>query len=136
MKGNDKSRDNPIAFEVEIKRLDDVLEDEELSRMKLMLFDVEGAEHSVLKGAINTIVDNRVPNIIAEINNGALNACLSSQMELRSYMGLYGYKTYFVNENDITFIPPTEDIHLKVSSDGEVNVENVFNVLFKHLTAE
>lgn len=135
MKANHKSRENPVALEVEIKRLDDVLEDEELSRMKLMLFDVEGSEHSVLKGAINTIVDNRVPNIIVEINNGALNQCLTSQMELRSYMGLYGYKSYFVNENDVAFIPPTEDIHLKVSSDGEENVENVFNVLFKHLTA-
>jgi hypothetical protein len=122
-----------------------------------MLFDVEGAEHSLLKGAINTIVDNQVPYIVTEINNGALKMCLTSQMALRSYMSIYGYEVYFLNTESADKIPPGEQISLKVDvvieqkgtptaenmerleewkKDSFGSCEYVFNILFKHLTAK
>jgi FkbM family methyltransferase len=132
MSGHPKTIETPLSFPVDIKRLDDVLEDEDVKRLKLMLFDVEGAEHSLLKGAINTIVDHKVPYIITEINNGALENCQSSQMILRSYMSLYGYKPYFINEHNLDLIPSTEEV--KIYADRERNVLEVFNILFS-LTA-
>lgn len=132
--GNSKTRENPVTFEVTVKRLDDVLEDEDVRNLKLCLFDVEGAEHSLLKGAINTLVDYRVPYVIAEINNAALEKCLTSQMALRSYMSLYGYRSYFINEDNLSPIPSSEEV--KIYADDTKTVQYVFNVLFKHLTAK
>jgi FkbM family methyltransferase len=144
MSGHPMTIENPISFPVEIKRLDDVLEDEDVKRLKLMLFDVEGAEHSLLKGAINTIVDHKVPYIITEINNGALENCQTSQMALRSYMSLYGYKPYFINEDNLALIPANEEVNLYMAAGGttvlavktnEDDIQVVFNILF-NLTAK
>jgi len=128
---NTKTKENPIVFKVSVKRLDDVLEDEDLSNLKLMLFDVEGAEHSLLKGAINTIVDNNVPYIITEINTSALAICQTSQMALRSYMSIYGYRPHFIDDAKADLIPTTEEV--VVEHEGH---RAVFNILFKHLTAK
>jgi FkbM family methyltransferase len=128
---NVKTHENPISFMVDVKRLDDVLEDEDLSTLKLMLFDVEGAEHSLLKGAINTIVDMQVPYIITEINNAGMSVCGTSQMALRSYMETYGYRAYLMDENGVSLIDPAKQVSVK---SGDLDV--VFNILFKHFTAK
>ncbi len=127
---NVKSKENPISFEVDVKKLDDVLEDEDLSRLRLVLFDVEGAEHSVLKGAINTIVDNLVPYIITEMNNSGLAQCNTSQMSLRSYMRVYGYEAYLMHDDRLELMPEKDVAKVKIG-----DLECVFNVLFKHLAA-
>jgi FkbM family methyltransferase len=124
---NVKTIAEPESYTVDVKRLDDVLEDEDLSRLRLCLFDVEGAEHSVLKGAINTITDNEVPYIICEINNPALEQCNTSQKGLRDYMAMYGYKTYLVQIDGVFEI--NKDFVIKQSD----YVESVFNVLFSRV---
>ena len=125
-KNNVLTMADPQTYEVQVKRLDDVLGDEDMSRLKLCLFDVEGAEHSVLKGAINTITDNNVPYIICEINNPALEKCHTSQKELRSYMAMYGYKTYLIEPHKTTEIAAGSDVMARVDE----HTETVFNVLF------
>jgi FkbM family methyltransferase len=128
---NTKTRENPSIIEIEVRVLDEVLEDEDVKRLKLCLFDVEGAEHSLLKGAINTIVDHKVPYIITEINNSALDKCHTSQMALRSYLSLYGYRSFFINEGSLEPIPESKEVKIYASE----NLQTVFNVLFK-LTAK
>ena len=128
---NVKTHENPISFIVDVKRLDDVLEDEDLSRLKLCLFDVEGAEHSLLKGAINTIVDNQAPYVITEMQNPGMTACGTSQMSVRAYMATYGYTAYLMNEDGIELIDAKKQITIK-----QDDIEIGFNILFKHLTAK
>lgn len=129
--GNVKTQANPIVFNVEVKRLDDVLADEDLSKLKLMLFDVEGAEHALLKGAVNTLVDY-TPYVITEINNSALTYCQTSQMALRSFMSLLGYTPFSVDFTKVDPMEPTEFVKFKDNEDNEC----VFNILFKHITAQ
>jgi FkbM family methyltransferase len=125
---NVKTIANPESYQIEVKRLDDVMEDKNLERLKLCLFDVEGAEHSLLKGAINTIVDNTVPYIVCEINNPALEICGTSQKELRSYMEMYGYKMYLLEQGGTIEVSNIKDLSLKHEEQ-----EVVFNVLFSRM---
>lgn len=113
---NTKSKENPKVVSVDVKTIDSFFPDG-LDRLKLIMLDAEGSEHSIIKGGINTIADSEVPFIICEINNFALSQCQTSQMSLRSYLSMYGFTPYVVNENDVggvgndvvmAFIPGTE----------------------------
>jgi FkbM family methyltransferase len=125
---NEKTRSAKLTAETQVKRLDDVLEDEELSALKLILFDMEGSEHSALKGAINTIADNDVPYIICEVNEFALKQCGSSQEQMRDFLSMYGYVPYLIG--DVTGDQLREISHNQhvVLTDDVGSI--VFNVLF------
>jgi hypothetical protein len=90
------------------------------------MLDAEGSEHSILKGGINTIIDSEVPFIICEINDLALDRCGTSQMNLRSYLSVYGFTPYAMNEEKVV------DVHKdKVKAfTPDLKQEVVFNMLF------
>ena len=122
---NVKSQANPTIENVEVKTIDSLFPDG-IENLKLLMLDAEGSEHSIIKGGINTIADSETPYIICEINNFAMNRCMTSQLSLRSYLSMYGYKPYVMNEKEVidvgkdevkAFIPDTEQ-------------EVVFNMLF------
>ena len=123
---NYKTQENKQVISTEVKTIDDFLENEDLNRLKVLMLDAEGSEHAILRGGINTIVDNDVPFIICEINNFALKQCMTSQISLRNYLSMYGFTGYVMNEDSLVdcikdevkaFIPDTEQ-------------EVVFNMLF------
>jgi FkbM family methyltransferase len=122
---NTKSQENPLIENVEVKTIDSLFPDG-IENLKLLMLDAEGSEHSIIKGGINTIADSETPYIICEINNFALRQCMTSQLSLRSYLSMYGFKPYVMNEDKVVdvgngeakaFIPDTEQ-------------EIVFNMLF------
>ena len=121
---NIKTQQERQAIKVEIKTIDSI--DLDFSNLKLLMLDAEGAEHSILKGAINTIVDYDVPYIICEINNYALKQCQTSQMALRSYLSIYGFQGYIVNDNDVT---EAERGELSLTIPG-IDMDIVFNMFF------
>jgi hypothetical protein len=43
-------------------------------------------------------------------------------------MSLYGYRSYFINEDNTALIPPTEEVKIYVEGDSGMQV--VFNILF------
>ena len=125
---NIKTIAEKITITSEIKKLDDVLEDEDLSKLKLILFDMEGFEYHALKGAVNILADSNVPYIICEVNNDALHQCGVSQLVLKDFLRLCGYKAFLIH--DYTGESPTE-----ISSDKTIHAACgstyvVFNVLF------
>ena len=122
---NVKTRENPSFEMVAVKTVDSFLEDEDLSRLKLILFDMEGAELSALRGAINTIVDNEVPYIITEINDFALQQCNSTQMSLRGFMDMYGYECFVITSEGCK--DTNKKTMITCEADGK---PVVFNVLF------
>lgn len=122
---NVKTRENPSTKLVSVKTIDTLLEDEDLSKLKLILLDAEGAEHSILRGGINTIIDNDVPFIICEINDFAMENCGTSQMTIRGYMEMYGYKCFLLDVDGCNDMDPKNKLTCEV--DGQ---SVVFNVLF------
>ncbi len=96
---NVKTREQRKVLSIEVKTIDGLLGERDMSRLKLMILDAEGAEHAILKGAMNTIVDNDIPYIVCEINDSAMECCNTSQMGLRGFMSLYGYTPYLIEED-------------------------------------
>lgn len=115
---------NPLVQPCEVKMIDKFFEDKDLTGLKLCMFDAEGSEHSILRGGINTITDYDVPYIICEISP-ALEACLSSQMSLRGFLSMYGYKAYMMEGK---LVEPQKPVRVFATEDGN---EVVFNMLFK-----
>jgi FkbM family methyltransferase len=124
-KENVKTKENFVVEKVEVKTLDGLFPDG-IENLKLIMLDAEGSEHSILKGGINTIIDSEVPFIICEINDLALDRCGTSQMNLRSYLSVYGFTPYAMNEEKVV------DVHKdKVKAfTPDLKQEVVFNMLF------
>ncbi len=94
---NVKTKQDKQVIKVKIKTIDDLFADRDMSSLKLLMLDAEGSEHCILKGAINTIVDNDVPYVICEIGNEvAMTGCQTSEMALRNYMSVYGFSEYLM----------------------------------------
>jgi FkbM family methyltransferase len=124
-KENVKTKENFVVEKVEVKTLDGLFPNG-VENLKLIMLDAEGSEHSILKGGINTIIDSEVPFIICEINDFALDRCGTSQMNLRSYLSVYGFTPYAMNEEKVV------DVHKdKVKAfTPDLKQEVVFNMLF------
>jgi FkbM family methyltransferase len=59
---------------------------------RLIKVDAGGMGYEVVKGALRTILGHSVPFIVCAINRSALGQVGTSEMELRSFMGLIGYR--------------------------------------------
>lgn len=122
--GNEKTRENPQVLNVEVDTVDDLFPDG-IPNLKLMMLDAEGSEPAIIRGAINTIIDSECPYIITEINNGALMECHTSQDTLRSYLSMYGFVGYVMNQDGVV----EAGKHVKAVMNG-TEQEVVFNMLF------
>jgi FkbM family methyltransferase len=67
----------------------------------LLLIDVEGAEHKVLNGALNTI-RRFSPLIIAEVDDSLLSGLGTSSANLFSFLENEGYSVHNVLSNDLS----------------------------------
>tara|TARA_Y100000816_G_C26062652_1_gene558144 strand:+ start:135 stop:797 length:663 start_codon:yes stop_codon:yes gene_type:complete len=76
------------SYEVKVKKLDDILENEKIFENTLLKIDCEGAELEILKGSIQTL--NKVNYVIVEIRLQKINTYNPS--EIISYL----YKNNFV----------------------------------------
>jgi len=124
--GNTKTQEKTEVVQTQIRTLDGLFPDG-IERLKLLMLDAEGSEHAIIRGGINTIADAEVPYIICEINNFALEQSQTSQMSLRSYLSMYGYAPYVMNENEV--IPAMEGEVVKAFI-PDTEQEVVFNILF------
>jgi FkbM family methyltransferase len=92
--------------EVQIKRLDDVMNSLGIKKVDLIKIDVEGFEAFVLKGASDVLAQCNA-TILMETDDGFLKYNGSSARELISILQGYGYRTFyrsdkhcFVEQND------------------------------------
>ena len=92
-----------------------------------MKIDVEGAEHSVLKGARETLRLRPIPFIVAEINRFGLEKMGTSEQAIRRFMTELGYETY-------AFDPDGGRI-LRLGDTDFVESDFVFNLVFRHPVA-
>ncbi len=81
-------------YEVECKKLDDVIKDKEISFIKI---DVEGHELSVIEGA-NNIINKYKPTLLVEIEEKhTKKPVLNTINKIKKF----GYKVYFFKNNQI-----------------------------------
>ncbi len=125
---NKKSRENVITRKIKMITIDKIIELHKLNNVKLIKIDTEGAEYQVLKGAITSLSNAKIPYIIAEINRFGLKKMNTSEQELRNYMSSLGYTTYFLATNSSKPI--------KLSANQVVDTHNIFNVLFTNQNIE
>jgi FkbM family methyltransferase len=78
---------------VEVRRLDEVLNENPLARLDLMKIDVEGAELRLLRGAIETLRKYR-PVLLFEVSEGSLKHQGGSPRELLAFLHTENYLIY------------------------------------------
>jgi FkbM family methyltransferase len=64
------------------------------TKITVLKIDTEGYEHQVMIGALDTVLQHRVPFVMAEINRLGLRKSGSSETVFRSYMHNMGYIAY------------------------------------------
>ena len=78
---------------VEVRRLDEVLNENPLARLDLMKIDVEGAELRLLRGALETLRKYR-PVLLFEVSEGSLKHQGGSPPELLAFLHTENYLIY------------------------------------------
>jgi len=106
------------TIDIEVKRLDDYIEQEKLAEVSLIKIDTEGYESPVLFG-LSRFFDghkNNLPPIIAELTPKAFEMLDKKLDEFYDFMSSYGYKSYAIcgeHRIDIRKIQEQTDVLFK-----------------------
>jgi FkbM family methyltransferase len=119
---NEKSRGQQLIRKIPMTTLDLIIQDQTPLRPKLIKIDTEGAEGSVLQGAVISLSNLEIPYVICEINRFGLKQMESTEKELRDFMQKLGYDPYLISDQ----FPYLQ----KLAPDFFVNSIYVFNLLF------
>lgn len=104
---NEKTRANPTTQPVDVTTLDLALGGRPAP--KLIKMDVEGFEPFVLRGAVETLANGRVPYLIAEFNAWGLEQAGSSGPQLRDQLFALGYRALLPTPDRTAFGPVPYD---------------------------
>lgn len=111
--GGDYSNADIEVIKVPMKRLDDF----ELKGVGFIKIDVEGYEHSVLNGAVKTIVENK-PAMLIEIEERHRSGSVS---QVWNFLTAYGYSGFFSQNGKLH---PLEQFNI----DQHQSVKNIEHV--------
>ena len=128
---NVEAKAHPQKLTLEATTLDRLIGD--ASSTKLVKIDTEGAEQRILEGAHRLLATNMPPFIIAELNPLGLPQANCSAESLRSLMSGYGYRMFFLHQNDLfpTLVPRAT----KVTYVNGIQVMNVMFSTMEHVSA-
>lgn len=121
---NERSRQAPVTRKVCVTSLDHLFATTDLSRLRAIKMDAEGAEFAILVGARGLLARHRVPFVIAEVNRFGLESMGASERLLRGFMSDLGYETYLFQ--------PGQAFVQKLAPTDIPETNYVFNVLFRH----
>lgn len=120
---NQRSRLAPMTRTVDLVSLDSFLRDLGVSP-RMVKIDVEGAGHSVLEGARETLTLRPIPFIVAEINRFGLEQMGSSEQAIRRFMTELGYETFAFDRNGGRIV--------QLDESETVETDMTFNLVFRH----
>jgi len=107
-----------LTIEVEIRPLDTFKGD--LSELKLVKIDVEGAEQMVLEG-MSDIINTHHPYIVIEITDDYLRAFGHTATQLADHLVEKGYRMYAIRDTGLVPMQP-----------GQAADDDQFNALFAY----
>jgi FkbM family methyltransferase len=112
---NGTSVENVLGSEsITIKKLDDFIEKEKISRVDLIKIDVEGYEFNVLKGA-EKILNEFKPVLFIEVNDANISQNGSSAKELISHLQKKGYTIFIADSmQKIDLTLPLQNMHIDI----------------------
>ena len=94
-----------VPYSVRARSLDAILDESMVSRVDVIKIDVEGAELSVLKGAVQTLAKYH-PVLIIEIVPYQLKAMGTSIEEVQQFLTIHGYAaSRHIDDLNIEFVP-------------------------------
>ena len=102
------------------RRLDDILQEQQVSRVDVIKIDVEGAELRALRG-MTQILETRRPLLLLELSDRSLQHQGTSSGEVVSFLGAKGYRVYsFDRETGLpTTYRPSPDSQNVVAALGD-----------------
>lgn len=98
------------AYRVEVRRLDDVLQDLGVRDVDLIKMDIEGSEFRALRGASRTLAQCK-PTLLVELNDDALERCGSSTGEVKRLLREAGYRGWLLTRGGSLPIPEAQPTH-------------------------
>ena len=99
-----------VTMRVNVKRIDDILDEQKVLSVDFIKMDIEGSELVALKGATQTLKRFR-PTILIELNEAALRSCGTSSFEVKSLLYSMDYKGSIVGTSGLMPIPSGQIIH-------------------------
>lgn len=124
---NEQSRTRPTKRTIDMVSLDAILSGIDIPAPRAIKIDTEGAEHSVLKGALQTLTNTPVDYVVAEINRFGLERMGTTEAALRGMMTELGYETLAFNPDGLGMVA--------IGPDDRVESDYVFNLVFRHQKA-
>lgn len=105
---NPESALHPHPVTLRATTIDTELWHRDISAVRLIKVDTEGAEQRVLEGASGLLRDHRCPFIVAELHEFGLERLGCSQQSLRAMMEQHGYSTWaiYVDGTIPSLVPP------------------------------
>ncbi|MEO6444240.1 MAG: FkbM family methyltransferase [Gemmatimonadaceae bacterium] len=121
---NERTREAPTTRKVYVTSLDQLFAGRDMSALKAIKIDAEGAEFSILVGARETLRARPIPFIIAEINRFGLESMGASERHVRGFMQDLGYETYLFQPGGTSCV--------RLAPEETPDTNYVFNLLFRH----
>jgi FkbM family methyltransferase len=88
------------AHRVSVRRLDQVLEEQGVSRVAVIKMDIEGSEYRALRGA-ERILERDRPAILIELNETALRWCDASCSAVKNLLHDAGYRGWVIGRTKL-----------------------------------
>lgn len=117
------------SYRVDLRTLDDVLDEAGIKSLALIKIDIEGSEYRALCGAARTIRRFK-PAILIELNESALTRCGSSSSAVRQFLRDVGYTGWVIGRQGLHSLPAEASLHhcdecLFVHSDDRRRIEKL-----------
>jgi FkbM family methyltransferase len=117
------------AHVVSLTTIDELLEEQGISRVDFIKMDIEGSEFNALQGAQMTLRKYR-PAILIELNDAALRRCGSSSRDVVQLLHKMNYQGWKINRNSAELIAYNDDVGdfnecLFLCRDGEALAEKL-----------
>ena len=98
------------TYNVTLRPIDDLLEDQEINSIDLIKMDIEGSEYRALCGASRTLTKYR-PTLLIELNDVALHGCKSSTRDVKLLLCTNGYRGWRIGRKTVQAISDAQVTH-------------------------
>jgi FkbM family methyltransferase len=98
------------SYDVEVRCLDDLLEENDIAVVDFIKMDIEGSEYRALCGAVR-ILRRCQPPVLVELNEKALRSCHSSSQEVKELLCNLGYRGWVIGRKACRPIESPHSVH-------------------------